>query len=464
MRKILLAVLLFPAVVAIGQNIGFGTNQPQTIIDLNGDFAIRGTTLTLSDGVLNEVNVATPKFSNFRVDGPTAAFTIAGMLAGSDGKLVTLFNNSGQTMTVANQAATAAETDRIITGANANLSIPNNASIQFQYDNTIQRWVVRNHSSPPPMVGGGSSVGWSANFDHIYNTNTLNVGIGTLWPQYKLHVNGQGHFYHTEPVTFSPGEQGGQYFMGGGLSVSSQNIDNFPAGVENNYLSFDGRRLQTFVRRIDDASVSDYASSLVLNPIDGNVGIGTQYAPNRKLEIYKGRIRFTGAQDPANFEYGGIEFTNGDGNSMKGFVGMAGDNLIGFYGYTGGGFGLLMNVATGNVSIGSSTGAVGYKLSVAGKIMAEEIRVQSYVSWPDYVFKPGYALTPLDALEQTINQLGHLPNIPDAATIEKEGITLGDMQTRMMEKIEELTLYIIQLDKDNKLLKAEVTALQARQK
>jgi len=451
---------LLPVTGAFGQNIGFGTNQPQTIIDINGDLALRSTSLVLANGTLNTVNVA-PKFSNFRVTGPSAAFVIAGLTAGSEGRLVTLFNRSGQTMTVAHEAASASANARIITGTDASLTIPNNASIQFQYDNTISRWVVRNHSAPS-MGGGGSSAGWNTNFDHIYNTNTLNVGIGTMWPQYKLHVYGQGHFYNASPISFSPGEQGGQYFMGGGLSVSSQNLDNFPAGVENNYLSFDGRRLQTFVRRIDDGSVSDYASSLILNPIDGNVGIGTNYAPNRKLEIYKGRILFTGAQDPANFVYGGIEFTNGAGNSLRGFVGMAGDNLIGFYGYTGGGFGLLMHVATGNVSIGSSTSATGYKLSVGGKIMAEEIRVQSMAAWPDYVFKKDYPLPTLSELEKQIAKHGHLPNIPDAQTIDKEGIKLGDMQTRMMEKIEELTLYLIQMDKDNRLLRQELADLKAR--
>lgn len=460
MRKLLLAVFLLPAVDALCQNIGFGTNQPQTIIDINGDLALRSTPLVLANGTLNAVNVA-PKFSNFRITGPTAAFVIAGLTAGSEGRLVTLFNRSGQTMTIVHEAASASANARIITGTDASLSIPNNASIQFQYDNTISRWVVRNHSAPQVGGGGGSSVGWNTNFDHIYNTNTLNVGIGTMWPQYKLHVNGQGHFHDAARITFSPGEQGGQYFMGGGLSVSSQNLDNFPAGVENNYLSFDGRRLQTFVRRIDDGSVSDYAGSLVLNPIDGNVGIGTNYAPNRKLEIYKGRILFTGAQDPANFVFGGIEFTNGAGNSMRGFVGMAGDNLIGFYGYTGGGFGLLMHVATGNVSIGSSTSATGYKLSVGGKIMAEEIRVQSMAAWPDYVFKKDYRLPTLSELEKHIAANGHLPNIPDAAKVEKEGIALGDMQTRMMEKIEELTLYLIQMDKDNRLLRQELNVLKA---
>jgi hypothetical protein len=96
--------------------------------------------------------------------------------------------------------------------------------------------------------------------------------------------------------------------------------------------------------------------------------------------------------------------------------------------------------------------------------MAEEIRVQSMAAWPDYVFKKGYQLPTLSVLEKQINVLGHLPNIPDAATIEKEGIALGDMQTRMMEKIEEMTLYLIQLDKDNRHLKEEIQALKAEKR
>ena len=94
--------------------------------------------------------------------------------------------------------------------------------------------------------------------------------------------------------------------------------------------------------------------------------------------------------------------------------------------------------------------------------MAEEIRVQSMAAWPDYVFKKDYPLPTLSELEKQIAKHGHLPNIPDAQTIDKEGIKLGDMQTRMMEKIEELTLYLIQMDKDNRLLRQELADLKAR--
>lgn len=116
MRKFLLAAFLFPAAGAFCQNIGFGTNEPQTIIDINGDLALRSTSLVLADGTLNAVDVGA-KFSNFRVTGPTGAFTVAGLTPGLEGKLITLFNRSGQTMTISNEAITANAAARIITGS-----------------------------------------------------------------------------------------------------------------------------------------------------------------------------------------------------------------------------------------------------------------------------------------------------------------------------------------------------------
>ncbi len=109
----------------------------------------------------------------------------------------------------------------------------------------------------------------------------------------------------------------------------------------------------------------------------------------------------------------------------------------------------------GNVMIGSGAPANGYKLSVDGKIIAEEIKVQLNASWPDYVFEKKYPLKSISNLESYINANKHLPNIPSAKEMEKDGITVGDMQTRMMEKIEELTLYIIDLQKQIDLLKSK---------
>lgn len=115
----------------------------------------------------------------------------------------------------------------------------------------------------------------------------------------------------------------------------------------------------------------------------------------------------------------------------------------------------------GNVYIGTSTGtpATGYQLSVKGKIISEEIKVALSTSWPDYVFGDNYHLTPLEDLEKQIRANKHLPNIPAAAEAEKDGIFLGDMNKRLLEKVEELTLYIIELNKKNNALTEQVQQL-----
>ena len=108
----------------------------------------------------------------------------------------------------------------------------------------------------------------------------------------------------------------------------------------------------------------------------------------------------------------------------------------------------------GDVYIGTSAGtpATGYKLSVKGKIICEEAKVQLSASWPDYVFADNYQLMSLDNFEKNIKALKHLPNIPAAKEMEANGIELGDMNRRLLEKVEELSLYIIQLNNRLKTL------------
>ena len=113
--------------------------------------------------------------------------------------------------------------------------------------------------------------------------------------------------------------------------------------------------------------------------------------------------------------------------------------------------------ATGQVAIGNVIPAASaYKLTVTGKIICEELKVKLVSSiWPDYVFDKKYKLPTLSYLENFIEKNKHLPNIPSAAEVEKNGIEVGDMQKKMMEKIEELTLYIIDLQKQIDLLKTK---------
>ena len=101
-----------------------------------------------------------------------------------------------------------------------------------------------------------------------------------------------------------------------------------------------------------------------------------------------------------------------------------------------------------------------YRLAVKGYIIAEDVDVRLFDSWPDYVFNKDYKLPSLFELEKYIDTNKHLPGIPDASTVKEDGIRLGEMSALTMEKVEELTLYMIQMNKENEALKQRVEELE----
>ncbi len=117
---------------------------------------------------------------------------------------------------------------------------------------------------------------------------------------------------------------------------------------------------------------------------------------------------------------------------------------------------MSINLSNGNIGIGVATPV--YRLEVCGTIRAKEVRVET--GWCDYVFEKDYKLKSLNELEQYINDNKHLPGIVPASEVEKNGLKLAEMNKAMMEKIEELTLYVIQLSKDNQKLQQEIDALK----
>lgn len=111
----------------------------------------------------------------------------------------------------------------------------------------------------------------------------------------------------------------------------------------------------------------------------------------------------------------------------------------------------------GNVSIGTQLTPGGYKLAVGGKIIAEELKIQLQSSpWPDYVFSSDYKLPTLEEVEKQIKEKGHLVNVPSACEIEENGFEVGNMTVIQQEKIEELTLYIIEQNKINEKQNTEL--------
>lgn len=123
--------------------------------------------------------------------------------------------------------------------------------------------------------------------------------------------------------------------------------------------------------------------------------------------------------------------------------------------------GVLAIKASSNGNVGIGTANPQDKLSVNGKIRAHEIRVTTAAAdWPDFVFEENHPLMPLDELEHFVKNKKHLPNIVPGKTAAENGVALGELNRQLLQKIEEMTLYLIQQNKEIKKLKEEVGALK----
>ena len=112
----------------------------------------------------------------------------------------------------------------------------------------------------------------------------------------------------------------------------------------------------------------------------------------------------------------------------------------------------------GNIGIGTTTPSPDYKLSVLGKIRATEIVVET--GWSDFVFDDNYSLKTLSEVEKFIKENKHLPDVPSASEVEKNGVSLGKSDSILLQKIEELTLYIIEQNKKIENLQKKVEVLE----
>ncbi|MCX2680628.1 hypothetical protein OOZ15_11805 [Galbibacter sp. EGI 63066] len=177
---------------------------------------------------------------------------------------------------------------------------------------------------------------------------------------------------------------------------------------------------------------------------NGNVGFGT-INPIGKLHIVDtGTIGAKWNPDNSYVNIGGGLIM--DPNEIYGMntlhIGAKNGDLIKFLKVNDTGHDLKMIIKeNGNVGIGTPNPG-SWKLAVNGQIRAKEIKVDT--DWSDFVFEKNYALPTLQEVEQHIKEKGHLQDIPSAEEVEENGIYLGEMDAKLLQKIEELTLYTLQ--------------------
>lgn len=316
----------------------------------------------------------------------------------------------------------------------------------------------------------GFYVGYSAGSNYTCTQNSINennlsivgnVGIGIRTPQEKLHIDGaiRGNGYK------------------GALKVRTTQgyIDIGPSTT--NYANFNTDQSQFLFNRplfIQNGALSSYNTSnlsfqtngtarMTILSTNGNVGIGVDN-PGVKLHL-AGSIR-------GNRTNGSLRIESNSG----GYIDIGPQNAYDAHIYTNMGsfifntaiysgtgvFGTLnssdllfktnststrMTILQSNGYVGIGTPIPQYLLDVKGIIRATEVKIEHVDQFADFVFLPDYSLPSLQQVDEFISSNGHLPGIPSEAEVKENGMGLVEMQIKLLQKVEELTLYVIEQDK-----------------
>ena len=284
-------------------------------------------------------------------------------------------------------------------------------------------------------TGGAASV-----LPNSSTTNT-NVGIGTTIPTAKLSIAGglpDGQYFNSQQER----EEKSLVFNAGSIinPVTNSRMINFLDWPVSNFQS-----KSQFWFSIDDRADKERFK------VTAETGGAAKFLLNDKSQTEYFKI---------NEDGNGNVFMHLPMPNSRFVIGGYGDYLPEHKFVVRGSAKIEGNILSdSNIGIGTSNftdGADTYRLSVKGKIRAEEIKV--YNTWADYVFSPAYELPTLKQVESYITQNGHLPNVPSAQEITEKGLPLGEMAKIQQEKIEELTLYIIAQNKRIEALEQKINS------
>jgi hypothetical protein len=302
---------------------------------------------------------------------------------------------------------------------------------------------------------------WSKQNSKLYY-NSGSVGIGITEPNKLLHLHSESTFFPggSGPVVETPIKKGLQPTQLSSESTLLLTNKNTGSGATDGLLirSYDNnavislqedgslslvtkKPLRFKMQQNGNISIGTHNTNYFTVNENGNVGIGTDL-PAAKLEVKNGSVLVSGTGSGNNITAQTARFiVDAQGSTAHRLMELRNNN------------GIVMSV-NGNGKVGIGTDAPQYVLDVRGEAHFCKVRVKTQ-GFCDYVFNDDYDLMPLDELAVFIKQNRHLPNIPSEADVVKEGsFELGEMNKMLLEKVEELTLYILQQEERIKALEA----------
>lgn len=420
--------------LTIKGNTGLGVVNPSERLEVGGNLKVSegiftesldGNTFSMNEGTVN--NLLSVK-GNALVDGnvgigvpsPAEKLEVNGNV-----KITAAFIGKNLQVEEGNFTGNA--------GIGQNLSVTGTASFTGAADMT-QLTVSGNMQSNSLQVGTGSVDGPLA----VGGNTTINgnTGLGVAEPLERLEVEGNVKVSNTlfaaslesEGISLQNGTIANQLKVGGNALVAGK------VGIGNEEPA---EMLDVTGNIRTSGELLGQSLAVEQGNFSGNLGVGQSLVVGGSADFsgntsFKQNVEITNSLNVSKIQVQEISFADAAGNFKT------------------------------PVGFGTTVVPAGYQVAVNGSILTTSVEVSEYNNWPDYVFEKHYKLLSLTQIKDYINKNGHLPNIPSANEVKENGYNLSEMDAMLLEKIEELTLYLIDLKEENEELRKEINSLKLK--